>query len=450
MLIKLKKGFNLPITGEPEQSVHEGPMVRSVALLGNEYVGLKPSMLVAEGDRVRLGQPLFSDKAGPAVQYTAPGSGIVTAINRGPKRSLRSVVIELDGDDEVTFRSYERAELANLTAEQVTENLLASGLWTALRTRPFSRVPDPANRPHSIFVTAMSTEPLAANAAVVLRECAQDFQDGLSVVAHLTEGDLFLCKAPDSTIPVGSHVANLKEVAFAGPHPAGLVGTHIHFLDPVHARKAVWYLNYQDVAAIGRLFTTGRLSVERFIALAGPVSKHPRLVRTRMGASTSDLVRDVLQPGETRVLSGSILSGHRAAGWASYLGRYHLQVTVVAEGRAREFMGWIAPGTDKYSFLNVFLSSLARKTRRFAFTTSQNGSPRGMVPAGMYERVMPLDILPTQLLRALVVRDTETAQALGALELDEEDLALCTFICPSKYEYGPYLRANLEQIEREG
>ena len=450
MLIKLKKGFSLPITGEPEQSIHDGPEIRSVAVLGNEYIGLKPSMLVAEGDRVRLGQPLFSDKAVPAVVYTAPGAGTLRTINRGPKRSLRSVVIELDGDDEVTFPSYTREELPTLSAEQITENLLSSGLWTALRTRPFSRVPDPAKRPHSIFVTAMSTEPLAADAAVVLRECVQDFQDGLAVVAKLTDGRLFVCKAFESTIPQASHAEKLEEVSFAGPHPAGLVGTHIHFLDPVSARKSVWYLHYQDVVAIGRLFTTGRLSVERIIALAGPMVKHPRLVRSRMGANTSDLVRGELQPGEARIVSGSILSGHRAAGWASYLGRYHLQVTGVAEGRDREFMGWIAPGANKYSFLNVFLSSLARKTRRFALTTSQNGSPRGMVPAGMYERIMPLDILPTQLLRALLVRDTEAAQALGALELDEEDLALCTFVCPSKYEYGPFLRASLEQIEKEG
>ena len=450
MLIKLKKGFDLPITGEPEQRVHEGPAVRSVALLGNEYVGLKPSMLVAEGDRVQLGQPLFSDKRIPAVNFTAPGSGIVRAVNRGPKRSLRSVVVELEGDEEVTFNRYARGELNSLGAEQVKENLLASGLWTALRTRPYSRVPDPEKRPHSIFVTAMSTEPLAANAELVLSERREDFQDGLSLIATLTEGDVFVCTAPESSLAVDGAAANVKTVAFSGPHPAGLVGTHIHYLDPVHARKAVWYLNYQDVVAIGRLFTTGQLSVERVISLAGPVVTQPRLVRTRLGANTADLVRGGLQSGESRVLSGSILSGHRAAGWASYLGRYHLQVTVVAEGRTREFMGWIAPGGEKYSFLNVFLSSLSRKTRRLNLTTSQHGSPRGMVPAGMYERVMPLDILPTQLLRALVVGDTDAAQALGALELDEEDLALCTFVCPSKYEYGPYLRANLEQIEKEG
>jgi Na+-transporting NADH:ubiquinone oxidoreductase subunit A len=270
----------------------------------------------------------------------------------------------------------------------------------------------------------------------------------LIVLSRLTSGKVYVAKAPGAPIP-GAELPSVVTEEFAGPHPAGLVGTHIHFLAPVSTERSIWHLNYQDVIAIGRLFTTGRLSTERVIALGGPAVLRPRLIRTRLGASTNALIRNELHPGESRVISGSILSGHHAAGGAAFLGRYHLQISVLREGREREFFGWLTPGINKFSASNVFVSSLF-KGHRFDLTTSQNGSPRAMVPIGSYERVMPLDILPTQLLRALVVKDTDTAQALGCLELDEEDLALCTFVDTGKYDFGPILRENLNQIMREG
>jgi Na+-transporting NADH:ubiquinone oxidoreductase subunit A len=202
---------------------------------------------------------------------------------------------------------------------------------------------------------------------------------------------------------------------------------------------------------VGKLFVSGALWVERIVSLAGPVVRRPRLLRTRLGANTEDLVRDELPGEECRVLSGSVFHGRRAAGWACFLGRYHNQLSVLREGRERELFGWLSPGVNRYSAANVFMSSLRRHgAKLFDFTTSQNGSPRAMVPIGTYERVVPLDVLPTQLLRALLVRDTDAAQVLGCLELDEEDLALCSFVCPSKYDFGPMLRENLEHIERQG
>lgn len=448
MSIKIKKGLSLPIKGEPEQVIYEGPKVNSVALLGHDYVGMKATMRVGEGDEVKLGQVLFNDKKNPGVNYTAPGSGVVAAINRGAKRVLQSVVIRLEGDEEESFTRCSREDLPKLERDEVRRNLLASGLWTALRTRPYSKVPSPESTPRSIFVTAMDTNPLAAKVDVIVNEHREDFSDGLTVLSRLTDGKVFVCKAPDTTLPAFPN-AQLSVDEFEGPHPSGLPGTHIHFLDPVSADKTVWHLNYEDVIAFGKLFTTGRLWVERIISLAGPLVNRPRLIRTRMGANTEDLVRDELPHIECRVISGSVLSGRRAVGSESFLGRYHHQVSVIAEGHEREFLGWLKPWGDKFSSINVYLSSLSRN-RTFDLTTSQQGSPRAMVPIGNYENVMPLDILPTQLLRALVVRDTDAAQALGCLELDEEDLALCTFISPSKYDYGPVLRTNLEQIEKEG
>ena len=449
MRIKIKKGLNLPITGNPEQKIHDAPPVSTVAVLGRDYIGLKPTMLVAEGDRVKLGQPLFTNKATPGVTVTSPGCGVVTTVNRGEKRVLQSVVISLDGDDEETFSSYDREKLPALDADAVRENLLASGLWTAFRTRPFSKVPAADSAPRAIFVTAMDSNPLAVRPEVVIDEHRQDFVDGLNAVARLTEGKVYVCKDPGAHIPTPND-RSIVVAEFEGPHPAGLPGTHIHFLDPVSAERTVWHAGYPDIIAIGKLFTTGKLWVERVIALAGPKVRRPRLLRTRLGAGTQDLTVDEIEPGEARMISGSVLSGHRAAGWARYLGRYHTQICVIREERERHFMGWIQPGWNRHSHHNVFLSSLFRRGARFGLTTSQQGSPRAMVPVGSFSRVMPLDILPTILLRSLIVGDTDKAQGMGCLELDEEDLALCTYVCPSKYEYGAALRAALTHIEREG
>lgn len=450
MRFTIKKGLDLPIGGWPEEVIEDAPPVRSVAVVGRDYVGMKPTMLVAEGDRVRLGQPLFEDKKTPGVLYTAPGAGEVTAINRGHKRVLQSVVIRLDDDEEPaeTFEPVASADLDGLPGDEVRDRLVRSGLWTALRTRPYSKVPAPDATPRSIFITAVDTDPLAADPQSIVNLRRQDFIDGLRVLARLTEGRLFLCKAPGADIPV-SDEPRLTVAEFGGRHPAGLVGTHIHFLDPVSAEAQVWHIGYQDVIAFGTLFTRGELDVSRIIALGGPSVRRPRLLRTRLGANTEDLLRDELHPVESRAISGSVLSGRRAAGWGTYLGRYHNQISVLPEEREREFMGWLRPGRNKFSKINVFLSSLLPPSE-YRFTTSQNGSPRAMVPIGNYEEVMPLDILPTQLLRSLVVRDTDMAQALGCLELDEEDLALLSFVDVAKYDFGPHLRASLELIEKEG
>lgn len=452
MQFKTKKGLDLPITGEPEQVVHsDAGVAKSVALIGMDYMGLKPSMNVAEGDRVKLGDVLFADKQHPSVVFTAPGCGVVKQVNRGHKRVLQSVVIDLDGDEEVSFQAYGEAELGSLSGEQVKENLLASGLWTSLRTRPYSKVPNPETAPRSIFVTAIDTNPLAARPEVIIEQRAQDFRNGLTVLGRLTEGKVYICKTSSHGFSPADR-SKFQTADFEGPHPAGLPGTHIHFIDPVSASKTVWYLDYQSVIAIGALFTTGRLSVERVVSLAGPMVEKPRLVRTRVGANLSDLVEGQIATGkEARVISGSVLNGRKAEGWAAYLGRYHNQVSVIEEGRERDFFGWIVPSREKFSFLNVLLSSLPKERgRKFPMHSNKYGSPRAIVPVGAYEDVMPLDILPTQLLKSLVIGDTDQAQSLGALELDEEDLALCTFVDPGKHDFGIALRQNLTQIEKEG
>jgi len=451
MQFTIKKGLDLPITGGPKQVIEKGNAVKTVAILGTDYVGMKPTMLVSEGDAVKLGQILFSDKKNPGVNFTAPGAGKIKAVNRGAKRALQSVVIELAGDEQVSFTQYKEADLAGLTEEQVKDNLLQSGLWTTLRTRPYGKIPAVDTKPRSIFVTAIDTNPLAADPAVIIKARANDFANGLAVIARLTDGKVYVCKKAGADVAVGD-TASVQVAEFSGPHPAGLPSTHIHLIDPVNANKAVWHLDYQAVIAIGALFTTGKLNVERVVALAGPTVKNPRLIKTRVGASTDDLVKGELEAVENRIVSGSVLFGHQASEWAAFLGCYHNQISALQEGRARELFGWIVPGKDKYSALDVYITSRQdRKSGRlFPFTTNRNGSDRAIVPVGVYETVMPLDILATPLLKSLLVGDSDNAQLLGCLELDEEDLALMTFVDPGKHDFGPVLRANLTKIEKEG
>ncbi len=445
---KITKGLDIPIAGEPEQSIREGRNVHRVALIGPDYIGMKPGMKIAVGDEVKTGQALFFDKKMPLVKYTSPGAGKVVAIHRGEKRVFLSMVIQLDGDGEITFENHRVADLAGLSREAVVKLLLESGQWPLLRQRPFSKIANPEETPRSIFVTAMDSEPLAPKISKLLEGKEELFQFGLQVLGRLTDGKIYVCKYPDENIPVGN-AARVVTENFSGPHPAGLVGTHMHFLDPVGRNHINWYINAQDVAAIGYLFTTGKIFLERIVSFAGPAVQKPGLIKTRVGASLFDLTKGALTDGENRVISGSVLSGRTATQEMGYLGRFHHIVSALQEGKKKEFLGWLAPGFDKYSSKFLVASKLLGR-KKFAFDTALNGGRRAIVPVGNYEKVMPLDIIPTYLLRSLAVKDIEEAEKLGALELGEEDLSLCTFVCQSKLDYGPMLRENLTIIEKEG
>ena len=443
---KIKRGLDIPIQGAPQQIIEDAPAARAVALVGFDYVGMKPTMAVREGEQVKRGQVLFTDKKNEGVPYTSPAGGVVSAINRGAQRVLQSVVIEVQGDEAESFETCTADSLPS--AEAIRAQLIASGMWTALRTRPFSKVPAVDSDAVAIFVTAMDTHPLASDPAIIIAEQAEAFTLGQELLAQLTTGKLYLCAAADANIPVGK-ASNIELAQFSGPHPAGLAGTHIHVLEGASASRIVWSIGYQDVIAIGRLFLDGQVYAERIVALGGPQVENPRLLRTRLGTDLDALCAGQLKNGENRVISGSVLGGRKVLGATAYLGRYHNQVSVLLEGRHREFMGWASLGLKRHSNLGIYLSGLFGN-KPLAMNTNTNGSERAMVPVGSFETVMPLDILPTQLLRSLIVGDTETAQALGCLELEEEDLALCSYVCSGKYEYGPILRDNLTLIEKEG
>ncbi len=437
----------------------DAPEVGRVAVMGDDTPGLRARLAVAEGDVVRRGQLLFEDRKRPGVRYTAPGAGRVQAIFRGARRMLRSVVIELspgeragapEGSELESFASMPSEAPEAWTGAQVRALLVESGLWTALRTRPYSKVPLPEGEPDALFVTAIDTNPHAPDPAPVIDAAFDDFQLGLTLVSRLCANTTYLCTAADADLRGGAE-AGVQVETFKGPHPAGNPGVHIHRLAPASRNRTVWHIGYQDVIAVGELARTGVLPVARTVSLAGPPVVAPRLVRTRLGASLDELTAGGLDEseGEVRVISGSVLSGKKAMGPEfGFLGRYHLQVSALRPG-GRQFLGWINPGLQKFSMMPVFLSRLFPQDA-FDMTTDTNGSHRPMMPIGGYEKVMPMDIVATYLLRSLVVGDIEQAEALGALELDEEDLALCTFVCPGKTEFGPYLRQNLDRIEKEG
>ncbi|MDG2126316.1 MAG: Na(+)-translocating NADH-quinone reductase subunit A [Verrucomicrobiales bacterium] len=454
-MTRIRKGLDLPLSGPPDQAAPPAtPLVSQVALLAGDYPGMKPTLAVSEGDPVTLGQVLFTDKRTHGVRYTAPAAGTVSAINRGEKRKFESLVIQLDGDDSEgadTFSHYPAAALRSLDRTAAHDNLIASGLWTALRTRPFNKVPAPGTAPAALFVTAIDTEPLAPDPLPVINARSGDFTAGIHVLSRLTAGPVYICKKKGAPLPVPDG-SNIHTRDFAGPHPAGLPGTHIHFLHPAGAATTVWHIGYQDVLAVGHLFLTGQLDTSRSIALAGPSFTKPRLVKTRIGASIEDLARDNLITADgnrPRVISGSPLNGHTAAGHHAFLGRFHRQVTALPDESPREFLSWLLPGFKKFSSKPAFLGAVLNRSKPRALTTSTGGSPRAMVPVGAYENVMPLDILPTQLLRALASDDDDEAAGLGALELAEDDLALCSYVCPGKEDWGTHLRNCLDRLEKD-
>ena len=443
----IDKGLDIPLGGRPEHTVTSSRPVHFVALVGDDYPGMKPTMLVAPGDKVRCGQPVFTDKKNQGVIFTAPGSGEIAAVNRGPKRKFESLIIELNDEPPVSFCP-EGSDAADFSQNQLRKLLVDSGLWCALKTRPFGKIPAIDAAPSSLFITALDTAPLAPDIEGIIELNKEDFAAGIKVLKMAVSRPLFLCLPKNSKLDI-EEIDGVEKAQFSGPHPAGLPSTHIHLLDPVHEGKAVWHIGAQDVISVGALLRTGVLYTDRIISLAGPAVIAPRHIRTRIGASIRELCASELAEGDVRVLSGSVLDGRKASDMIAYLGRYHQQVSCLPEGTGRQFFGWLRPGGDRFSVTRAFLSSFSRASS-VHFDTAVWGGSRAIFPLGTYEKVMPLDIVPTYLLKSLASGNTEKAKEMGCLELVEEDLALCSYVCPGKNDFGTMLRATLTSIETDG
>ncbi len=446
-MFKIKQGLTLPICGAPS-AVMDSVEVSRVAVTGTDYVGMKPTMLVKVGDRVKLGDPLFACKKRAGVVYTAPGAGEVVEINRGEKRILQSVVIKLDGNEEREFENFAADALKGLGADKVRSILLESGLWTALRRRPYSSAPAPFEVPSSIFVTGIDTHPLAMDPEVIISKFSDDYFNGITVLTNLAENWVHNIVHKNFSLGIPA-IEKCQTTRFSGKHPAGNPGTHIHFIDPVTEHKSVWHIGYQDVIAIGKLFTTGKIWTDRYVALGGPLVKNPRILKTRLGADIKEIVNGELNEQTPRIISGSVLNGRKVEGHLQFLGRFNNQISVIEEDTERRLLGWIRPGLNKHSVSNAFLSALFPK-RKIAMTSIQNGSHRPIVPIGLFEKVFPFRMLPTHVAKSIVMGDIENALKLGVIELDEEDVAVMTYACSGKNDYGIKLRELLTTIEKEG
>ena len=437
-MIKTSKGLNLPISGTPDPIISDTPNVTSVSLLANDFVGMKPTMMVKVGDIVKRGTKLFEDKKNPGIFFTSPAGGTVKDINRGDKRKFLSVEVEVSENEDAEYFEYEN------TSEGLTELLINTGLWNAFRTRPFNRTPKVGSLPDAVFVNACDTNPLSVDPYFIIDQDRDDFKNGLEALTRLFSCPIH-CTYQNNNFEINVDKINYCQVS--GPHPAGLSSTHISQLYPVSINKIAWTINYQDIISLGYLLKNKSLRTHKTIALGGPSVFKPSLISARISGNIDQLTAGKID-NNSRVVSGSLIYGHASEGIMNYLGFYDSIISAIPDEANDIFLNWLMPGSNLHSKLNVFSSSLL-KPNKFTFNVSLNGGDRAIVPVGSYDEILPMDILVPQLLKALVVGDIEQAVELGMLELAPEDLALASYICPSKYDYCSILANNLNNLYSE-
>jgi len=445
-VVKLRNGLNIRIRGKAEKIFVKSDLAEKYALQPTNFPGLTPKLTVKVDDVVKAGTPLFYDKYRPEVLFTSPVSGKVSAINRGERRRILEVVV--DADREIQYETFRQADPSGLSREEVIENLLKSGLWPYIRQRPYAIIANPADTPKAIFISCFDTSPLAPDYDFIVKEEAESFQKGIDALSKLTSGKVHLgLNADYPPSNVFNQAKGVEVTFFKGKHPAGNVGVQIHHIDPVNKGDVVWYLYPQDVITIGRLFSKGVVDMSRIVALTGSEVKNTRYYKTMTGASIKDMVKDNVEEGELRYISGNVLTGSKIYN-EGYVGFYDSQITVIPEGNFCEFLGWSMPGFNKYSVSRTFLAWLM-PGKEFRINTNLKGGNRAFVLTGQYEQVIPMDILPVQLLKAIIVEDIDLMENLGIYEVAEEDFALCDFVCVSKIETQTIIRKGIDLMIRE-
>ena len=437
-MIKISKGLDLPISGKPDISITDEPKISSVSLLANDFVGMKPTMLVKENDEVKVGEKLFEDKKNPGIFFTAPAGGLIKSINRGDKRKFLSIEIEISQNEE--FIDFDMGS----SQDEIKNTLINSGLWNAFRTRPFNRTPNISSSPEALFINCCDTNPLSVDPYEIINIEKNSFDKGLETIKQLFDCDIHLTYQNNN---FDNTLSGINYHQFTGPHPAGLVGTHISKIHPVNLNSKVWTANFQDIISIGYLKKNKKIKTTKIISLGGPAVFEPSLIKVRHGSNLDEITAGKIEDN-SRVISGSVLHGHESEGVMKYLGYYDSQVSVIPDEVNEIFLNWLMPGSSLHSKLNVFISSFI-KPKKYIFNTSIGGGNRAIVPISSYEEVVPMDILVTQLLKSLVVSDIEMAIDLGMLELVPEDLSLCSYVCPSKYDYSSILMDNLNKLYLE-
>lgn len=447
-VFSIKQGRDIPLKGAAERRIAAMPLPSKIAVQPSDFRGLKARIPVKANDLVKVGTPVLEDKNYPSIKVVSPVSGRIAAINRGEKRVLLDIVIEADGKQEKkVFRKYGREDIGHLSKEEITASLLEGGLWPAIRQRPFSRIAHPDEAPKSIFVHAMSTEPLALDADFILEGKEGLFQAGLDILKKLSKGKVYVCARQGAKPKALTAAQGVETHYFAGPHPSGNVGTHIHYLDSVHKGDHVWYVEAQDVLRIASFFLEGVYPCERIVAVTGEGAANRVYAKTILGAPVSLLLKGSKLQG-MRCLSGSVLTG-KDVGPEGFLRFYDSQVTVIPEGGRREFLGWLSPGFGRYTFSKAYASAFLPKNE-VSLTADKHGSDRAIVLNNVYDHLVALDVMTYFLIKAIYGGDIEEMERLGILECDEEDFALCTFACPSKTDVGAMIREGLDLIEHEG
>jgi len=445
-VIKIKRGLDIPLKGKAEKILVQADPSEMYAVKPIDFAGLTPKLTVKVDHKVKAGSPLFFDKYHPEVLFTSPVSGKVVSITRGERRRILEVVVK--ADPQIAYESFRKGDPESMEREEVIENLQKSGLWPFIRQRPYHIIANGSDIPKAIFISGFDTAPLAPDYDFVLKEEHDAFQTGIKALSKLTEGDIHI--GVNGTFPVGDVFKDRDRVQLhhlRGPHPAGNVGIQIHHIDPINKGDIVWTVNPQDAVIIGRLFEKGIFDASRIVALAGSEVKTPRYFKTMLGASIVPLVKDNVKEGNLRYISGNVLTGKKILN-DGYIGYYDSLVSVIPEGDHYDFLGWALPGLNKFSMSRTFLAWIT-PNREFTMHTNLNGGKRAFVMTGQYEKVLPMDIYPMHLLKAILVEDIDKMENLGIYEIAEEDLALCEFVCTSKTEVQSIVRNGIELMIKE-
>jgi Na+-transporting NADH:ubiquinone oxidoreductase subunit A len=445
--IKVNKGLNIKLAGEAEKVLSGFQLTESVAVKPSDFIGVTPRLLVKEGEEVKAGTPLFSDKRNELIKFCSPVSGEIIEVVRGEKR--RILEVKILSDKVIEYAPFDKADPETLSSEQIILALLNCGAWPFIRQRPFGTIADPKDKPKSIFISAFDTNPLAPDNNFIIGDNSNDFQAGLNALRKLTDGKVHLNIHSD--LPTAQVFRNSQGVqinTISGPHPAGNVGVQIHHIDPVNKGEVVWCVAPQDVLIIGRLFNHGKFDASRVVAVTGSQVKNPKYYKTIPGTLVKGLINDAgIKDGGNRIISGNVLTGKKISS-EGYLDFYATQVTVIPEGNEPEFLGWIAPGFNKLSMSRAFFSWIT-PNKKFNLDTNLHGEERPFVVTGQYEKVFPMDIYPVQLLKSILIEDIELMENLGIYEVVEEDFALCEFVCTSKIQSQQIIRKGLDLIRKE-
>ena len=444
--VRLSRGLNINLLGDADKVYASVKNHEIYALKPTDFHGLTPKLTVKVGDSVLAGSTIFFDKYNERIKFCSPVSGTVQDIVRGDKRRILEVIIK--SNSEVKYVSHSPANPKDLSREQIIDHMLERGVWPFIRQKPYDIIANPSDMPKSIFISAFKSGPLAIDNDFALYGMDELFQKGLDIISKLTNGKTHLnLDGNTNSSKVFSDAKGVELNSFSGPHPAGNVGIQIHHLDPINKGDVVWYLEPQDIIVIARLFTEGKYDVSRIISLCGSEVSKPRYYRTISGSCVANLISDNVKRENNRIICGDVLSGKKIDK-NGYLGFYDTQLTVIKEGNEQEFLGWALPGINKFSMSKSYFSWLF-PTRKYNIDTNMRGEERAYVVTGQYEKVLPMDIFPQQLVKAIMIEDIDLMEKLGLYEVGPEDFALCEFVCTSKIEVQSLIRHGLDILRKE-